>query len=654
MKAFFKYVIFVVAMVALCYLAGAILGSAMDSGFSEIDFDTMFESTYANIFGFVLALVFLLFFIVRLTDDKKGPIFKSDKKDKKNETKQFFDSKWLTEKEMDKKYTAVTFKHLGSVKAGIPLRAELKGGDIHINFKYEDWHALIIGTTGVGKSAGFVNPTIQILSSCQDKPGLVINDMKGELYRDHSEHLRKMGYKVVVLNLRDTFSSSRWNPMEKPYLAFQRSLHLYSEVKVHTGGTPEAYHLTKIGDVYNTEWYEFEGRAYPTKTMLDNDLIALKKRLQDDAYEDLNDIATTLCPQQSTGDGATWERGAKDFVLGVMLAMLEDSAIPELGMTKDKFNLFNLYKICNLRDDDPDNQFASLQKYFQGRNKLSNAMQLAGPIINNAGTTIRGYMGIVSSNLSSFADEGICFATSGNEMDFEHFTDQPTALFVQAPDEKDTRHSIAVMCIIQLYKTLVETASKTVKLQLPRKVFFILDEFGNLPKIPKFDSIITVGRSRRISVFLVVQSYTQLNMKYGDAVADTIKSNCNIHYFLGTTDAKTKEDFSLRCGSTSVDTTSTTKNKGKDSKQDTTSVSTNKTSVRLITVDELGLLKEGEIIVSMFKESAIRSTFTFAWRAPNIYDMKPAPNVYKPARYLDTEAVYYDIRRRNKIVFKDD
>ena len=648
MSAFFKYVILILLALVVCFAVGGAVGSYLE--FQTIDFANMFTAKYSLIFSGILFLLFILWLLFRATNEKKGPLFKSSKKDKV-ETKQFFDSKWLTEKEMDKKYNSTTFRHLGDVVAGIPLKAEMKGNDIHINFKYEDWHALVIGTTGVGKSQCFVNPTIQILSKCKDKPGLVINDMKGELYRDHSEHLKKMGYKVIALNLRDAYSSSRWNPMEKPYLAFQRSLHLYSEVRVHNGGDPSKYHLQKLGDVFNQEWYEFEGRAYPTRVMLDNDLTALKKQLQDSAYDDLNDIATTLCPQTSTGDGATWERGAKDFVLGVMLAMLEDSAIPELGMTKEKFNLFNLYKICSVRDDDPDNQFASLQKYFQGRSKLSNAAQLANPIISNAQSTIRGYMGIVSSNLSSFADEGICYATSGNDMDFEHFIDQPTALFVQAPDEKDTRHAIAVMCIIQLYKTLVDIASKTEKLALPRKVFFILDEFGNLPKIPKFDAIITVGRSRRISVFLVVQSYTQLNMKYGDMIADTIKSNCNIHYYLGTTDAKTKEDFSLRCGSTSVETTSTTKNKGKDSKQDTTSVSTNKTSVRLITVDELGLLKQDEIIVSMFKESAIRTTFTSSWKAKGIYDLTPAPNVYVPAKFLDTEKVYYDIRIRNSKLF---
>lgn len=655
MSRFLKYLLLFIFVLLGCWIVGGCVGSYLD--YQTLDFGAIFtlKGQFTLVIPVVLIALCLLFFLLRLTDSKKGGLFKkTDKKKDKYAPQQFFDSKWLTEKEMDKKYPVVTFTHLGGVKAGIPLRAEMKGNDVQINMKYENWHALCIGTSGVGKSQCFINPIIQILGSCQDKPGIVVNDMKGELFRDHSEYLKSKGYNVITLNLRETSKSTRWNPMEKAFNAFQRSLHLYGEVKIHNNVNPADLGLQILTDVYNKEWFEFEGKAYPTKEMLDNDLKALKKQLFDEAYEDLNDIATTLCPI-SQGENASWDRGAKDFVLGVMLAMLEDSEFPELGMTKERFNLYNLSRICNFRDDDPDNQFASLQRYFSGRSKLSNAAQLANPVINNASTTIRGYLGIVSGNLSPFADGGVCFVTSGNEMDFEHFCDKPTAFFIQVPDEKDTRHAIAVMAIMQLYKILVATANKTIKQELPRRVFFVLDEFGNLPKIPKFDTIVTVARSRRISLFMAVQSYNQIHMKYGDAAADAIKSNCHIHYYMGTTDEKTKTEFSNRCGHASVETTSTSENKGKDSKQDTKSTSTSKTSVALITPDELGLLKEGEIIVSMFKESPMRVNFTPSWKAAQagLYKMSPPPNVYVPARYLDEEKVRYDITERNKKVFRD-
>jgi hypothetical protein len=36
-----------------------------------------------------------------------------------------------------------------------------------------------------------------------------------------------------------------------------------------------------------------------------------------------------------------WESGARNFVLAIALAMLEDCANPELKMTKEKYNFYS-------------------------------------------------------------------------------------------------------------------------------------------------------------------------------------------------------------------------------------------------------------------------------------------------------------------------
>ena len=67
-----------------------------------------------------------------------------------------------------------------------------------------------------------------------------------------------------------------------------------------------------------------------------------------------------------------------------------------------------------------------------------------------------------------------------------------------------------------------------------------------------------------------------------------------------------------------------------------------------ITPDELGYLKDGEMIVSMFKEKAIKSQFTFAYKANHIYNMTPASEEFRPPRYINEEDVLYDIKERNR------
>ena len=59
---------------------------------------------------------------------------------------------------------------------------------------------------------------------------MFISDPKGELYADHVEALKKRGYEVKVLALRNPYNSVRWNTLERAYLYYQRMLHLEDEV----------------------------------------------------------------------------------------------------------------------------------------------------------------------------------------------------------------------------------------------------------------------------------------------------------------------------------------------------------------------------------------------------------------------------------------
>jgi hypothetical protein len=164
-------------------------------------------------------------------------------------------------------------------------------------------------------------------------------------------------------------------------------------------------------------------------------------------------------------------------------------------------------------------------------------------------------MSIVYDKLTLFNDAGICALTSASDFTAKSLSDHPTALFLKIPDEKDTRHNLAAIFILNIYKTLIKVASATPELALPRNVYFIMDEFGNMPKISKFDKFITVGRSRKIWFTMIVQSYAQLNNVYGDNVADIIKGNCGIKMFIGSNDMETCEKFSKLCGNMTVQQT---------------------------------------------------------------------------------------------------
>lgn len=638
------------------FLASFCVASYMISGtisFHDIGTtiaSSQFKSWFLIVFGVVLVAFLIFFSNSKFKFDSGGASVKT-----KGGMKKYYDTNWLTREELRKnpdfKFHFYEDLHR-SDNIGVPIRAELVGNKLQVNM-YKPIHTLVIGTTGAGKTTQFVDPTMQILAETHAKPCLVITDPKGEIYDHHSEKLRKNGYRVMVFDLKEPFQSTRWNPLTRAYEINERAMNLNREVKVHHNDDPRDFSLKCVSQVYYGEWYEFDGYAFADIQTLQSHQASLKQILKTEAFEDLKDIASVLCPIQSNND-PIWERGAKDLVLGTMLAMLEDSENPDLGMTKDKFNFYNLSKILNLKDNDGANSLKSLQDYFKGRDTLSQAVQLANQVITNAEKTTKSYMGIVTDRMGLFSDMGICFATSSNEMDLKTFADQPTAIFIKIPDEKTTRHPIATMFVSQLYKILVDVANKRGG-SLPRDTYFILDEFGNMPKIENFETIITVARSRRIYFTLILQSYAQLTIKYGQDISATVKDNCNIHIFIASNDQNTLEEFSKRCGNISVETETTSISKGEKSESGSSkSINVQLDTRPLIYPAELASLKpnSGECIVSILQRNPIRSIFTPSYKC-SVYSMEKAPASTRLPQQLDEQAMYYDIRIRNQKILRN-
>lgn len=529
-----------------------------------------------------------------------------------------------TEAEIKKNYKTYSFDELKGVDiVGTPIIAKETKKGLQVTFAKPS-HCLVIGTTGSGKTTSYVSPLIQILSETKTKPSFFISDPKGELLLQHKKALEAKGYTVKAIDLRNPYRSARWNPLERPYLLYQRSLHLEDEAKEENGS------------------YLFDGRAYSTKEERDSAIQVKRQELLDDVYDDLNDISTAICPVTSKED-PMWESGAKNFILAMLIAMLEDSKDPSNGMTKEKYNFYSLMKIATNTDDDCQKLIA----YFQGRDPLSRAVSLSKQVLSAGDKTRASYLSTCFDKLSLFSDMSVCALTSSNEVEFQSMGEVSTALFLEIPDEKETRHALASLLILQAYKELVRKANESPNLTLPKPVYFVLDEFGNLPKVHKLEQMITVGRSRNIWLSLVVQSYSQLSKVYSQEGADIIKSNCNAQIFIGTKDWKTIEEFSKQCGNFTLVQRSVGYSSTKDS--DINSNSTIKERPLIYPSDLSSLNKPGDMghaIVSLFGYQPIRSTFTPCYLVPE-FSMEPSDDERKEGRYFDETRALYDFTKRN-------
>ena len=602
--------------------------------------------------GIGLGVVFLMGVIYAINggfrSSNRGAAFLKGKGGEKDRVEGSLEnSRFLTDEERDKYFPPFTYDTISEVKKdGVPARAVLdKHGKLVGNFK-PGVHALVIGATGSGKTTTFINPMIQLIGATNCGSSMIMTDPKGELFDLHSGFLKSRGYNVMVLDLRDTYSSSRWNPLEPIWDAYQEYLNLGSGIVAHIDPMSDYPDLKRMdGEAREDEnWIEWNGRAYIDASHCKDDVSVERQKIYDAMYEDLSDLVSGLVPVQNEKD-PLWEKGARSIVQATCLAMLEDSADPRLEMTKEKFNLFNVSKALT----DNTNNYQNLKEFFEGRSKLSQAYQLSRQVLSAPEATLGSYMSITMDKLSLFNDRGLCSLTSATDIKAEKFAYEPTALFLKIPDEKDTRHALASLFILSTYKALIKVATDLPGQTLPRNVYFIMDEFGNMPKIDKFGQMITVGRSRKIWFSMVVQSFVQLNNVYGKEVADIVIGNCGVKMFIGSNDTDTCKMFSELCGNMTVRTSSTSTSL--TSRAGDINVSTN-TQVRpLIYPSELQRLNNqestGNSIIVSFNSFPLKTKYTPSYKCP-YYKFGPMDLTEIRSNVFRADEVYYDLSVRNE------
>lgn len=616
-----------------CYFLGYTLNCLIKAGF-RLNYKAILllhddTFTYTGVFMLITVFIALMYYYTHYWIFNSKNIIKGRNRDKHIHAN-LEQARFQSEADIEQNFQEVFYDELPTTEIkGVPIRAFEENKRLKVTFS-PPTHTLVIGTTGSGKTTTFVNPTVQILSESKTKPSMLITDPKGELYQLHAKKLKMRGYTVKVLDLRNPYNSVRWNPLERAYLNYQRMLQLEDEVIVDE----------KKGT------YTFDGKEYYNPKAKDTAIQVKKQQLNDLVYEDLHDITTVLCPVTNKNE-PMWESGARNFVLAIALAMLEDSANAEFGMTKEKYNFYSLMKVATNTDD----ECSEMLNYFRGRSPLSKAVSLSKQVLDSSDKTRGSYLSSTFDKISMFADLSLCALTSENEIEFGEMGEQPIALFLQIPDEKETRHTLASMVILQAYKELVYKANTYPTLSLPRPVYFICDEFGQLPQVHKLEQMITVGRSRNIWLNLVVQSYAQLAKVYDDKSADIIKSNCNTQVFIGTTDYKTIEEFSKRCGNYSIVQRSVGFN---TVKADDVNSNTSVKERPLIYPSELQQLNSkgnmGNAIVTVFGYQPIKAKFTPSY-ASHFYHLEMSEQELLDGRYFDEAAAFYDMKLRNAKVF---
>ena len=105
----------------------------------------------------------------------------------------------------------------------------------------------------------------------------------------------------------------------------------------------------------------------------------------------------------------------------------------------------------------------------------------------------------------------------------------------------------------QLFQQLFEVADKKYGGSLPVHVHFLMDEFANVSLPDDFDKILSVMRSRGVSVSIILQNLAQLKALF-EKQWESIVGNCDEFVYLGGNEQATHKYVSELLGKETIDT----------------------------------------------------------------------------------------------------
>ena len=417
--------------------------------------------------------------------------------------------------------------------------------DIRALVDSDDVHCLMIGASGVGKTAFFLYPNLEYACACG--MSYLALDTKGDLARNYGCIASKYyGYQVTVIDLRNPTCSDGFN--------FMTLVNHYMD----------------------------RAKRDP------NDLTAKAKA---EKYAKI--LAKTIVnPEGSSqyGDNAFFYESAEG-VLAAIVMLLAEFILPEKDGT-EKRHIVSAFKLVQDLLAAPGggrgkNGFHVLMDMLPSVHK---ARWLAGAALTSADQSMASVMSTVMSRLNAFLDteleQVICYDSPINA---EMFASEKCAIFLILPEEDPAKNFIAALMIQNLSRELFSVADEHDG-RLKNRVVLFCDELGTMPP---FDilPLFSAGRSRRLTLVPIIQSLAQLEKNYGKEGAEIICDNCQDTIFGGfSPQSKTADALSAALGSRTV--LSGSVSQGKESSQ-----SLQMMERALMTPDELKSIPKGEFVV---------------------------------------------------------
>lgn len=333
----------------------------------------------------------------------------------------------------------------------------------------------------------------------QGNTSLVVLDPKGEILRDTGNLLKAKGYDVKALDLIDMEKSHCYNPF-----------------------------------VYLKE---------------DNDVQRL-----------VTNLFKSTTPKGAQTNDPFWDTAAQMLLLALIFYLKYEAL-------EDEQNFSMVMEMLRAGDvDEEDNQPSPLDNLFFDLEKTDPAhiaLKYYRAYHTGAAKTLKSIQITLAARLEKFNLESLAKLTITDELDLASLGEKKTALFALIPDNDTSFNFLVSILYTQLFQQLFETADKKYGGALPMHVHFLMDEFANVSLPEDFDKILSVMRSRNVSVSIILQNLAQLKALF-EKQWESIVGNCDEFVYLGGNEQATHKYVSELLGKETIDMNTYGKSSGRN------------------------------------------------------------------------------------------
>lgn len=408
---------------------------------------------------------------------------------------------------------------------------------------------------------------------------------------------------------------------------------------------PKGEQVRAVGNLLREKGYEVKvlDLINMEKSHCYNPFVYLRN--DNDVQRLVTNLFKSTTPKGAQTSDAFWDNAAQMLLLALVFYLKYEA--PE-----DEQNFAMVMEMLRAGDVDEDNNMPSpLDNLFYDLEKTDPnhiALKYYRSYHSGAAKTLKSIQITLAARLEKFNLESLAALTITDELELNTLGEKKTAIFALIPDNDISFNFLVSILYTQLFQQLFEVADKKYGGSLPVHVHFLMDEFANVSLPDDFDKILSVMRSRGVSVSIILQNLAQLKALF-EKQWESIVGNCDEFVYLGGNEQATHKYVSELLGKETIATNTYGQSygmRGNYSKND------QQAGRELLTPDEVRMLDNKYALLFIRGERPVKDFKFDILKHPSISLTEDGKG--KPYIHGDTSGAAFTIELTNQPLPEDD